>query len=316
MNLFNAIYSSMILYFCIFVLASIGGMFSEKVGIVNVGINGIMVIGATSYIIFQDIITRIFGVAGASSMLWQLIVLPISAGIAGCYALLHGLATIKLKSEHTISGFAINLLATGICFILLGIFGHGSKAPYTNINELKYSVIDSAGRSWEIISFKLVLTIAIIVCSFIVLNKTIWGLRFRSIGENPQAADVAGINVNKYKWQGIFISGVIAGVAGVIFAQEFSSDLKTGDVRGFGYLALAIMIMGQWNIGLITVITFIFALLYSFSYYSGTFIYELKHYRDILNLVPYLVTIIVVMATAKKSHAPAAVGINYDKTLR
>ncbi|ACF07551.1 ABC-type uncharacterized transport system, permease component [Metamycoplasma arthritidis] len=315
-GLANTVWNFALIYFAIFSISSIGGMFTEKSGTVNIGINGMMIIGAASYLVFADHLSTIFGSgsAAASSMYWQLLAVPFAAICAGLFALLHGFATIRLKSDHTISGFAINLLAVGIALILLHIYGHGSKVPHMSIQELSWRVTKD-GHEWEIISFKIVLTITIIIASYIMLYKTKWGLRFRSIGENPQAADVAGINVNKYKWQGIVISGALAGVAGAFFAQGFPSSFK-GEVNGYGFIALAIMIMGQWHVGIITAISFGFGFLYSFAYNTSSFVPALKSYSSLFIVLPYLLALIVVMITAKKSRAPAAAGLIYDKSKR
>lgn len=311
------IYTWLILFFCIFTLAGLSGLFCEKIGIVNIGINGMMVIGAAFYLAFSDTIAKTFGneTAVGTSPWWQILGVLISMLASAAFALLHGFATIKLKSEHTISGFAINLLAFGIAIIMLEIFGNGNKKPMLSIQELQWSVEAASNMKVEIISLKLVLTIVIIAVGAFALYKTKWGLRFRSIGENPQAADVAGINVYKYKWQGIIISGAIAGIAGAIFAQQFGNSFD-GDVRGYGYLALAIMIMGQWNIFIVTTLAFVFSFLYAVSFSAGAFIDSLKPFQSLLTITPYLLSLLVIIVSAKKSRAPAAIGLAYDKSVR
>ncbi|ENY53964.1 Sugar ABC transporter permease [Metamycoplasma alkalescens 14918] len=307
------IYTKLLVFFCIFTLGAIGGMFSEKVGIVNIGINGMMVIGAATYLVFTDIIAKSTGTQEQSGW-WQIPATLFASLCAAAFALLHGFATIKLKSDHTISGFAINLLAFGVAIILLDFFGNGNKKPIMGVIELKYA-IETSTQSVEIISWKIVITILIVALGAFALYKTKWGLRYRSIGENPQAADVAGINVYKYKWEGVIISGAIAGVAGAIFAQAFPASFQ-GDVRGYGYLALSIMIMGQWNIFIITGVSFVFSFLYALSFSSGAFITELVPYSPLLQMTPYVLSVIVIMIMSKRSRAPEANGITYDKSVR
>ncbi|BAW18316.1 sugar ABC transporter permease [Mycoplasmopsis bovigenitalium] len=307
------VYSWFLLFFCIFSLGAISGLFSEKVGIVNLGINGMMVIGAACYLAFSNTLSKFDG--NESSGWWQIPATLFAVGCASLFSLLHGFATIKLKSEHTISGFAINLLAFGIAIILLDFFGNGNRKPTMGITELKYVVEVAGSQKIEIISWKIVITLAIIAFSAFALYKTKWGLRFRSIGENPQAADVAGINVYKYKWQGIAISGAIAGVAGAIFAQATPASFN-GDVLGYGYLALAIMIMGQWNIFIVCGVAIGFSLLYALSFSTGAFINTLRPYSPLLETTPYILSLIVIMITAKSSRAPAAAGLVYDKSVR
>ncbi|TQC54238.1 ABC transporter permease [Mycoplasmopsis mucosicanis] len=316
MNLSVNVYNNLIIFFCLFALGGISGLFCEKVGIVNIGINGMMVIGAATYLSFADIMSKVYP-GGANNVPGGFIILGtiVAMLFAALFALLHGYATIKLKSEHTISGFAINLLAFGLAILLLEIFGNGSKRPANTIAQLQYNLNVGATVPLDLISFKLVVTLLVIAIGAFALYKTRWGLRYRSVGENPQAADVAGINVYSIKWQGILISGAIAGIAGAIFAQNLGSSFN-GDVRGYGYLALAIMIMGQWNIFIVSGISLIFSFLYALSFSSGTWIPELRQYSGMLTITPYVLSLIVIMLTARKSHAPAASGKVYDKSIR
>ncbi|WP_245601771.1 ABC transporter permease [Mycoplasmopsis opalescens] len=310
------VYNSLITFFCIFSLAAISGLFCEKAGIVNIGINGMMVVGTAAYLSFADVISKVVPGGEQSASAWFTIPGTIVAMVsAALFALLHGYATIKLKSEHTISGFAINLLAFGVAIILLEIFGNNNKKPANTIEHLQWSVNVGSNILLDLISFKLVITILVIVFGSFALYKTKWGLRFRSIGENPQAADVAGINVYKIKWQGIIISGAIAGLSGSIFGAKLGETFN-GDVRGYGYLALAIMIMGHWNIFIVSAIALAFSFLYALSSSSVGFIPALRAYRGLLDTTPYILSLIVIMVTARRSHAPAAAGKVYDKSVR
>ncbi|QJR44233.1 ABC transporter permease [Mycoplasma miroungirhinis] len=296
-----------ILSFCILSLASLGGMFSERTGTINIGINGMMIIGAISYLVFGYYL-------GQSASKWfQLILIPLSGIFGALFASLHGFASIKLKTDQTISGFAINMLAFGIAIILLYTYGGGSKNISFDVKELALSS-DTSYKN--ILSFRLILTIVIIILAFILVRYTSWGLRLRSIGENPQAADVAGVNVISYKWQGILISGFLSGIAGAFFAQSGPTSFK-GEVGGLGYLALAIMIMGQWRIPWITLSVLVFSFLRALSL-TLPFIQPdtLGKYSDLLSLIPFILTLIIMIATSKRSAAPAASGISYDKSTR
>lgn len=315
----SSLYNLILVFFCILALGAISGMFSEKVGIVNIGINGTMIFGAIGYLMFSQ--TAINNNWGNSP--WLVIPATLVAMLFGfASSLLFGFATIKLKSSQTISGFAFNLLAAGIALFVMRFYGEqGSTNLNNTINHLHFALeptIDGVKGTFPIIPFNLIITLIIIVGGYIVLYKTKWGLRFRSIGENPQAADVAGVKVNSYKWQGIFISGIIGSIAGAFFAQKTSDGSFTfnGDVLGLGYLALAIMILGQWNILIITGISFIFSILLSLSFNQSMFP-AIKDHAGILEILPYLLTLISVMFFAgKKSKAPAAAGIPYDKSQR
>ncbi|WP_036456794.1 ABC transporter permease [Mycoplasmopsis lipofaciens] len=301
------------IYFCIFAVSAIGGMFTERSGIVNIGINGVMIIGAVTYLVITQIMSKIFPIDIQKSMFWQLLLFPISGLVGMLFSTLLGFATIKLKSDHTISGFAINLLAFGIALILLIIFGNNTNTPNNNVTEMA-AYVEVSGTKFEIISLKLVITILIVIISYLMLYKTAWGLRFRSVGENPNASDVAGINVNSIKWQGVLISGFLSGLAGSFFAQ--SSRLSfTGEVNGLGYLALAIMIMGQWNVWLITLSSFVYSLLFGLADLSG-YVKSVEAFAYLFRTIPYLGTLIMVIIMGKKTRAPAAAGIIYDKSKR
>ncbi|MBU4692226.1 ABC transporter permease [Mycoplasma zalophi] len=297
-----------VLTFCILSLASLGGMFSERTGTINIGINGMMIIGAISYLVFGYYL-------GENASMWdQLFLIPLSGILGALFASLHGFASIKLKADQTISGFAINMLAFGLAIILLYTYGGGSKSVPFFVKELALSSDTSSYKN--LLSFRLVLTIVILVGSFVLVKFTPWGLKLRSIGENPQAADVAGVNVISYKWQGVLISGFLSGIAGAFFAQSGPTQFK-GEVDGLGYLALAIMIMGQWRIPWISLSVLVFSLLRSLSVTLPLMKPDtLGKYSDLLSLIPFVLTLVIMVATSKRSAAPAASGIPYDKSTR
>ncbi|EGV00221.1 sugar ABC transporter permease protein [Mycoplasmopsis columbina SF7] len=319
---FASTYNFAILFFCILSVGAIAGMFTEKVGIVNISINGMMIFGALGYLLISHAANKAQLGAGANIAL-SLVATVIGLLFGAVTSLLFGYATIKLKSSQTISGFAFNLLATGIALVFMGTFGDAKKLnnSFQNLAFSPTVTSTSSGQtlsySFEVISLQIVLTILVIVLGYLALYKTKWGLRFRSIGENPQAADVAGVNVTKYKWQGVIISGILASLAGTFFAQATNNQtfLFNGDVAGLGYVALAIMIVGQWNILIIALASIIFSIFLGFSY-STPYINSLKKASDVLLIFPYLLTLIVVIFMSKRSNAPAAAGIPYDKSQR
>ncbi|RMA78554.1 simple sugar transport system permease protein [Metamycoplasma subdolum] len=308
-------------YAIILCLGALCGVFCERVGIINIGIEGMISMGSLGYALGGALIYKIDKTLSGSG--FQLILLLFGMIFALGFSCLHGMATIKLKSDHTISGVALNLLAVGICTLILKNKSIAEPQGFLrfNVNEMVL------GSKWwqEFISLKFFLFIAIIIAAWIALNKTKWGLRFRSIGENPQAADVAGINVNSYKWQGIIIAGLIAGVAGSIYSQEFRNSFK-GSIQGLGFLALAVMIMGHWRVEII----FICSIFFSIFFYLGVladgvgfseltqkwFKKDLGDYGTLIRTFPYLITLVSLMAFSKMAPGPAASGVNYDKSKR
>lgn len=327
MDMFGDFTLMVLLYSIILGLAAIAGVFSERAGIINIAIEGIMSMGALGYAIGGGILNLIS--PDIDSGLWQFFLFAFAILFGILFSLLHGFATIKLKSDHTISGVALNILALGIAVVLLnpGFLGDEHHNIPFNIRELRLDFLDNSKTHGfeKIISLKLFLFIGLAIFAYIMLNKTSWGLRFKAVGENPQAVDVAGLNVYKFKWQGIILCGIFAGVAGGIFAQDLKGAFA-GNVNGLGFLALAVMIMGHWNIGYIVLCAFgfsifqaigTFAIGVSFSTLTESlFNKDLGEYGRLFSIIPYFVTLIALIAFSKLSPGPAAAGINYDKSKR
>lgn len=320
------IFNVVVLYFCVLLLGTISGIFSERAGIVNIAINGFLIFGALIYAVLSIIIGHIilssypeYTEKEISSWL-QIPIIIISALATGLFSLLFGFATIKLKSDQTVSGFAINILVVGITGLLVIVLLAVQKASTTLTLPFRGELALSTNRSeWSnLLSIKIIVTLIVAGISWFALRKTRWGLRFRAIGENPQAADVAGINVNAKKWQGVVLAGIVAGIGGSFFAQsnivEFSA---TNDVAGLGFISLAIMITSRWKISISIIVSFLFSLMISFSSYGiSLFGPSIEKYSDLLLVIPYLLTLIVIIFQSKNSYGPAAAGIPYDKSKR
>lgn len=289
------------LFFSIITTGSIAGLYSEKSGIVNIAINGIMIIGATIYGLFSIVFN-------VSNMAMQLVLIPLAALFSGLFSLLHGFITIKLKGNHIISGVALNILAPAVAFVLLKIYGTINKFE-SNVQELAFG----QGKDFlNIFSLKFLIVIVLILITWFVFSKTKLGLRMSAVGENPQAAAAAGIDVNKIKWLGVFLSGIIAGIAGAFYFQ-YTRSAFGGNVEGLGFLSLTILIMGRWKVLFIIISGLIFAFLYSLSVNLAV---NFGNYASIIQATPYVFTIILLALTSKKDLAPKALGIPYDKSLK
>lgn len=329
MDIFNHLFISFLPYFCILSLTTIALIFSERAGIVNLGINGVIVAGASFYMIFANIFSK----QGANELNGAMqIPLFILSGLGGLlFSLLHGFATIKLKANQIISGVALNILAPALTIAILFIFGEANKLPY-NVNE--FALGNAANYEFKnVVSLKVLVTLLVISASAVILSFTKWGLRLKSIGENPQAADVAGINVNRTKWYAVMISGALAGIAGAIYISSLSSgNTFKGNVEGLGFLAIAIMIVGRWKIiaSIVTVVLFSFLFAFGFQF---KFLFE--NQKDsvvsIIKMIPYLITILILVLFSKpsvdflskrlhklsiQSSGPKAAGEPYDKSKR
>ncbi|TDV24322.1 nucleoside ABC transporter membrane protein [Mycoplasmopsis mustelae] len=314
----EVILSHAVFFFCILLLGTISGIFSERAGIVNIAINGFMVFGAVIYGGYSTLFTEVF----KWQSLWSNIPLMFLSSITTIlFALLFGFAVIKLRADQTVVGFAINILAAGIAALMVllisqKVFG-GIYLSFRERQELALNTDDS--KFGNIISLKVFVTVIIAFFSWFALRKTKWGLRFRAIGENPQAADVAGINVNKIKWEALVIVGIISGVAGSIFIQSnyLANFSLTKDVNGFGFIALSIMITSRWKVSLSILVSAFFSLLLSVSFYGTvSFGPSFEPYKNIFQALPYAVTLIVLILTSKNTQGPAAAGIPYDKSKR
>lgn len=284
----------------ILAIVALGGMFSERSGIINLGLEGIMVIGALCGAVMLAILTD------ANAPAFIRILLSIIASMIGgaIYSLLLGFACIKLKADQTITGTALNIMSTALAVILARIY------TKTVSSEIKYdSSLFSFGGNFTITIFTILLVI-IAVITFLFMYKTKYGLRLMACGENPQAAAAQGINVYKQRYIGVIISGVLAGLGGLANIASVNGywDFKNG-VAGIGFLALAVMIFGQWKPLHILGASIIFGLsqtigiLYSGKFGIPSFVYK---------ILPYVICMFVLALTSKNSKAPKAEGIPYD----
>ncbi len=297
-----------LLYGIVLMLVALGGMFSEHSGVINIALEGIMVIGGLG---------GVLAVAVMPNSLPPFVIVTVSilvAALSGMvFSLLLAFASIHLKADQTIGGTALNMLATAIAIILAKNFNGStsSKINYTNnaflfkIGSLELSVFVPLG-------------IVLLVISYIVMYKTRFGLRLRACGEHPQAADSVGINVYKMRYSGVLISGVLGGIGGLayIIPSVQTWNFEVG-VAGTGFLALAVMIFGQWKPVHIFGAAMFFAVFKSLANIAdATILSQLGWSSNIYNMMPFIASMIILAFTSKNSMAPKAEGIPYDKGSR
>lgn len=297
------------------ILAALSGYLSERVGIVNIAINGMMIFGAMFFMIFSNIF---FSSMGGKSVdlgfsMTYLLSMLLSTILGLGVGALFGLAVIKLKCDHVIGGTGINLLAPGIGLLISDnsstIFNQSSfKSMYNYNNQL---TPDGLFHFEAFICF--VIFLVIIVSLFVFMKYSKFGLRYRSIGENPNAADSQGINVIKYKWIGILIAGALASFAGCLFAYNTSTSSFTGDVNGLGFIALGILIISSWRIIPIFIIGGLFALLYVYVQ-SVTGLSNADAY--ILKTIPFALALLVMIIFGRFSLGPKSAGKHFNKSAR
>ena len=304
-----------LLYGIVLMLVALGGMFSEHSGIINIALEGIMVIGGVAGVLTLTLLP-----AGMPVFLVVLISVLVAALAGMVYSLLLAFASINLKADQTIGGPALNLLATAIAVVLAKNFSDSGSAKlnYTN----KPFLFSIGGLE---LSIFVPLGIILLIISYVVLYKTRIGLRLRACGEHPQAADSVGINVYKMRYAGTTISGALTGMGGFVYALTTANCTANGDVAGFGFLALAVMIFGNWKPLNIAGASLLFGLFkciaaaYSSLDINGDGVYLLAQIgisAHFYQMLPYLITIIVLAFTSKSSRAPKAEGIPYDKGSR
>ena len=308
------IVSSTLVYSAPLIFTALGGTFSENSGIVNVGLEGIMTMGAFTSIVFNLSFASTFGTA--TPWLGALL-----GGIVGIiFSLLHAVATINWRADHVISGTVLNLMAPPLAvFLVKAIYNKGQTE---NINQnFGYFSFPGLANIPVIgpIFFKNTSApawVAIVLSIFLywVLYKTRFGLRLRSSGENPQAADTLGINVYKMRYAGVLISGFLGGIGGAVFAEAIAGNFSVSTIAGQGFMALAAIIFGRYNpIGaMLSSLFFGFAQSLSI---IGDQIPGISSLPSVyLQIAPYVLTIIVLVVFFGKTVGPAADGQNYIKS--
>lgn len=298
-------------------LVALGGMFSERGGVVNIALEGIMIIGAFTGIFF---ISRFGGKLSSNTVLFIAIIISSLTGLV--FSLLHAYAAISMSANQVISGTALNMFAPAFAIYIARMIQNVQQVQFTNTFRIEVvPLLGSIPVIGKLLFQNTYITtylgFFILVVSYVVLFKTRFGLRLRSCGEHPQAADSVGINVYKVRYTGVAISGFLAGLGGLVFVIPTSTNFNA-TVAGYGFLALAVLIFGQWNPKRILFASFFFGLMKTLaSSYSGIPILSgLGISTSIYKMIPYIATLIVLTFTSKKSEAPRASGIPYDKGAR
>jgi len=311
----------MMLFSIPLLVVALGAMFAERSGIINIAMEGMMIIGALTGIGFISVMQQIGGMSG-QPLLIAAILLAALAGMI--FSLLHAYASINMGADQTISGTALNLAAPAIAIFvgrMISVSGI-QQIPFTN--QFRIAKVPLLGdipvigemffKSTYITTF---LGIGILIVSAILLYKTKFGLRLRACGEHPQAADSVGISVYKMRYIGTLISGMLGGIGGVIFVIPTSTDFNAS-VSGYGFLAIAVLIFGQWKPLRILIAAFFFGIMKTIAstYSVIPLLANAGISSEIYKMLPYIATLIVLAFSSKNSQAPRAEGVPYDKGSR
>ncbi|WP_239615261.1 ABC transporter permease [Cohnella mopanensis] len=296
-------------------ITALGGLFSERSGVVNIGLEGLMIMGAFAGAFTTFKLQALY--PNNPYMIWVGLLAALLAG--ALFSLLHAFASINLSADQVISGTAINMIAGAITiFLARNMTGSGNIrisnfAPY---NIRGFSDIPIIGplifsktydTTW--------LVLAIVAISSFVLYKTPFGLRLRACGEHPHAAEAAGVNVKRMRYIGVMISGAFSGLGGAIIIVTYAGEF-TGSVAGLGFLALASLIFGQWKPLGVLAATLFFGIASTVANVSQVIPSLAVFPPIILKIFPYVVTLIALIVFSKSSRAPKAVGEPYDSGKR
>ncbi len=309
MNLnFGSIFNYTFLIATILIFGAISCYFSERVGIANISIEGQMIFAALSFVIFAELI---YPKLGDESFILPLIIGSIMTLLSSS---IFAFLTINLKANQIVAGTAINIVFLGLATFLTEPLGPLlSNGVHTKLQSQYLSIMQFGESNIYLTSVLIFIFAIIIVCGvYLLIKRTPLGLRFRAIGNNPNAVDAQGINVIKYQWIALTISGGFAGLAGGIYMYTFGGTFS-GNVNGYGFLALAILIAGSWRIPLLAIVAIGFSFLTRL-FNQITISTSLD--TDIAKIIPFGITLLSLVVFSWYDVAPKNLGIPFDKTKR
>ena len=305
-----------LIFASVLILVALGGCFSEHSGVINLGLEGVMSLGARGGALMLRYIP-----ATAPAIVMILAVIFMAALFGMVYSSLLAVASINFKADQTIVGTALNMLGIAASTVIVKAINTAtnpddvsSTIQYTETKKAFLFNVGGLELNWF-----MVVTVILLIASYITLYKTRFGLRMMACGEHPQAADSVGINVYKMRWAGVLISGVLGGIGGIVFITAGVSEWRFEyGVAGFGFLSLAVMIFGQWKPMRIALAALLFGLFRALSnvYMGFPGLVALNIPSPVYNMMPYIISLIVLAFTSKSSRAPKAEGIPYDKGTR
>ena len=305
-----------LIFASVLLLVALGGCFSEHSGVINIGLEGIMVMGALGGALMMKFLP-----AGTSAFLVVLLTVLASILLGLIYSLLLAVAAVNFKADQTLVGTAMNLLGTAAATVFVKAMNTAADPDNVSstiqyLDGRKAFLVNIGGFEFN---WCMLLAVIALVIAYVVLYKTRFGLRLMACGEHPQAADSVGINVYRMRYAGVLISGVLGGLGGIVYIIAGVSEWKfENGVAGFGFLALAVMIFGQWKPTRIALAALLFGFFRALgNVYSGfDLLSNLNLPSSVYNMLPYVISLVVLAFTSQKSRAPKAEGIPYDKGQR
>ena len=305
-----------LIFASVLLLVALGGCFSEHSGVINIGLEGIMVMGALGGALMMKFLP-----AGTSAFVVVLLTVLASILLGMIYSLLLAVAAVNFKADQTLVGTAMNLLGTAAATVFVKAMNTAADPDNVSstiqyLDGRKAFLVNIGGFEFN---WCMLLALIALVIAYVVLYKTRFGLRLCACGEHPQAADSVGINVYRMRYAGVLISGVLGGLGGIVYIIAGVSEWKfENGVAGFGFLALAVMIFGQWKPTRVALAALLFGFFRALgNVYSGfDLLSNLNLPSSVYNMLPYVISLVVLAFTSQKSRAPKAEGIPYDKGQR
>ena len=305
-----------LIFSSVLILVALGGCIAEHSGVINLGLEGIMVMGAMG-----GALTMRYMPVDVPNIVMILGVLVASALVGVVYSALLAVASINFKADQTIVGTALNMLGLAAATVIVKAINTAADPDDVSsvvqyATQKKAFLVDIGGFEF---SWFMLVTVILLVVVWVMLYKTRFGLRLMACGEHPQAADSVGINVYKMRWAGVLISGALGGLGGIVFITAGVSEWRFEyGVAGFGFLSLAVMIFGQWKPLRIALAALLFGLFRALSnvYMGFDGLVALNLPSQVYNMMPYIISLVVLAFASKRSRAPKAEGIPYDKGSR
>ena len=303
----------------VLLMVALGGLFAERSGVTNIALEGIMLIGG-----FAGIgVLHLIETPDANPQLLYLIAMAVGAIVGGGYAMIHAYASIQLKANQIISATSLNLFAPAFAIFVARILQNGgSQIQFvTRFRILEVPILSDipiiGPLLFERVFISFYLVIGLFFLAKYIMDKTKFGLRIRAMGENPQAADSLGVNIYKYRFIAVTISGMLAGMGGVVFVATTSTEYAA-TVAGFGFLAIALLIFGNWRPTFILIGALFFGFLRTLgsAYSVIPILSDLGWSKEVYVMMPYVMTLVILAFFSKNSRAPKALGQVYDQGKR
>ncbi len=304
------------IYFTVFYLTGLGGLFSERAGIVNIGLEGLMIIGTVSGAFGARFFTDTLELGQPFGPILGLL---FGALIGMSFAGIHAVATISFRVDHIVSGVVINLVAIGLARFLSSTFFDGQSTqsdpggPHLTTLDLPgLSSLPGLGRAFQNLSPMVLIAALMVIPVWYALYRTRWGLRLRSCGENPEATRSLGVSVPLYRYQGVLLSGALAGLSGAFLASEIIGNWREGQTLGLGFISLAALILSNWN----PVRLMFFAWLFGFAIAIPLRLDDAPVINllppQFIRMIPFVVTIVAIAGFVGRVRPPAAAGRAYE----